>query len=458
MATDVYFGICPNVPADFKTGSPTITISGGVATFSTAQTDDLMGIGAVIDYDVDNKITYISGKNSTLEWTVINGDGTTPSNVTTVTVNSISHPFTSLSTANSGVSSLMGGTDLVSLNLQLNLVGYCRQDTYNSDYSNVYFSFKSDSTHRIKVYTPYNTSTQCNFNHRVINHGIWDDTKYRIISGATINEGPIIGIREDPLGLSVYLDIEAVQMYWVPSLNINCHLIHIDGCPNSTVNVTKCIGRILAPTQSHIRRTFVYIRAQSGRAITDSVYNIYNNVVTMSTNAGAYYLTPFRFANPGLANLNSYENTFINFYTPAISDNTPNDNIWDVRNNVFLYTSIGPNSYVGLGGLTWNNNIWRETDTGKSGDIQTSQTDAQLFTSATGNVWIWDFLPKEGSDLIDVGDRLADLTPDVSGDIDNSPGLRPWGVGWDVGALENQTPSDNLVLINRRRHTVSSGF
>jgi len=29
---------------------------------------------------------------------------------------------------------------------------------------------------------PNDTITQCNFNHRIINNGTWDNTKYRIIS------------------------------------------------------------------------------------------------------------------------------------------------------------------------------------------------------------------------------------------------------------------------------------
>lgn len=458
MATDVYFGICPNVPADFKTGSPTITISSGVATFSTAQTDDLMGIGAVIDYDTDNKKTYVSGKISTSVWTVINGDGTVPSDVSGLTVNNITHPFTSFSNAVSNAPTMMGGDDLVSLDLQLHILGYCRQDSYDADVSIGTIDYNADSTHRVKFYTPYDTSTQCNFNHRVINNGTWDDTKYRLTYYSGNWDLFIIRYNENPAGRTMYTEIEGIQMYWGLVDPYDIHLIRIDGYSDSTFNISKCIGRIrtLPSTSLNIRRFFVRIQQDVGQSFQDSVYNIYNNVVYFDTTyASKFFLCPLFFGDPPAATMNAYENIFINFSTPAISANDGNLQVWNVKNNAFINNS---NNALKILHGEWSNNIWSGSTTGMSDDIQTTQTESQLFTSAAGAETTWNFMPKEGSDLIDAGARLADLTPDVSGDMDNPSGLRPFGAGWDVGALENQSSSEVLPIIRRRRHIVNSGF
>jgi len=459
MATDVYFGICPNVPADFKTGSPTITITSGVATFSTAQTGDLVGIGTVIDYDIDNKIAYISGKINTSIWSVVNGDGTTPSNVTGVTVNSISHPFTSFSSALAGISAIIGGKNLVTLDLQLHIVGYCRQDSYDFDNTRSTISYTADSTHRLKFYTPENTSTQCNFDHRPKNNGTWDDTKYRMIPPNILNN-PIglIQFNESADSITMFFDCEGIQgsmqNYWS---EYSARFIHGSGLPNSTFNVSCCTARFIRGTHKpgEAERAFWGWRGAGGQTLTNSVHNVFNNVAYIDEPLLDFRGFACQIEIPNTFTANIYENTFINFRGPCQSFNSPNTNIWNVKNNVFLYTAAAKfRIFYG----TWSNNIWRDADTGDSNDIQTSQTDAQLFTSATGSEETWNYTPKEGSDLLDKGERLTGLTPDMSGDLDNPPGVRPFGAGWDVGALESQVPGDILPIIYRRRGVVSSGF
>lgn len=58
-ATSVFYSISPFGTGDIKTGSPTLTISYGVATLSVAQTENI-GVGCCIDYDPNNTLAYIA--------------------------------------------------------------------------------------------------------------------------------------------------------------------------------------------------------------------------------------------------------------------------------------------------------------------------------------------------------------------------------------------------------------
>ena len=73
--------------ADFKNGSPMITISGGVATLTTSQPPNV-GVGDEITYNGTSKV-YISGRASGSVYTVTTATGNLPVDVTGQTVNSI---------------------------------------------------------------------------------------------------------------------------------------------------------------------------------------------------------------------------------------------------------------------------------------------------------------------------------------------------------------------------------
>ncbi len=100
-----YYAICPGTggTSDKKTGSPTITISGGVATLSVAQTGNI-GQGFRITYDT-SKVCFISKVNSSTSFDVVTATGGTPSNeASAVVVNSIAADYASLSAAEAGAS------------------------------------------------------------------------------------------------------------------------------------------------------------------------------------------------------------------------------------------------------------------------------------------------------------------------------------------------------------------
>jgi len=58
-ATNVYYSVGQNT-SDHKTGSPNVTISSGVATFTVAQTAPNLGVG--------DKVAYAKDKQVLLRW------------------------------------------------------------------------------------------------------------------------------------------------------------------------------------------------------------------------------------------------------------------------------------------------------------------------------------------------------------------------------------------------------
>jgi len=180
-ATAIYYSVGQNT-TDHKTGTPTVTIASGTATFSVAQTATNMGVGDKIVYNVSS-IMYISEKVSETQWKVITATGATPADVTGQTVNSIAHEYSSLEGAvdtGNGIgvfdSAHLNTTDLVTGNYQLNIPCYYDSGTDNT-YTNVR-QYKTSFSNYIKIYTPNNTSTEVNLSQR--HSGKWDNTKYAI--------------------------------------------------------------------------------------------------------------------------------------------------------------------------------------------------------------------------------------------------------------------------------------
>ena len=120
----VYYSVGTNT-ADLKTGAPDITINAGVATLDVAQTKPI-GVGDVIDHDVDNKLVYIWDVISDTEFRVQTGAGTLPANVSGVTVNSIQRAFNAFNdaVADSDDVAHLGNGDLTVVDRRLTWVAY----------------------------------------------------------------------------------------------------------------------------------------------------------------------------------------------------------------------------------------------------------------------------------------------------------------------------------------------
>ena len=181
MAANVYYSVSPFGTGDIKTGSPTITISSGVATLSVGQTGNI-GQGCRITYNTSS-VCYISGVTDSTHFSVVTATGGTPGNVSGQTVNSIAHEYASLSAAEAGFtdSSHINNSSLVTADVIVNLVCYYDHDDYTADTASCgLWGPTADETRYINIYTPTGGSQSINSQRHL---GKWSDTTaYRMIN------------------------------------------------------------------------------------------------------------------------------------------------------------------------------------------------------------------------------------------------------------------------------------
>ena len=385
MGNDSYFGVCPNGPSDFKTGTPTLTISNGVGTFSEAQTHDLMGIGALVTYDT-NKNAYIKSKTSTTVWDLVDENGNAAGDITGATVGSIAHPYTSLATVEPAISS----KNLVTDEKSVWITCYCEQDTYEDDgpAGSDWTSWTVSADYTVKFYTPYDTSTECNLSMRPTRNG-WDDTRYRFV-GTT-------------------------------SRAININALYIEGLQIRTTTA-NCVRQVLGG---------------QGFILSCFLYNTGSGVQTASANGCAFYNSII--INTNASNPNAIFARGGRLYSCYIKGPVSSAGSGFKLANSFLDTTVASGTP-----LTFENVIFRGYDNEVEGGTETTQTDSQLFTTTGATYFDYDFTPIAGSDLINTG---VDLTTDpledpainlseVSKDYSHTQSYRPKAIKWDVGPAE----------------------
>ena len=149
-ATRVYYSVGTSA-ADLKAGTPTVTITAGIATFSAAQPDNV-GVGDQVTYN-GATIAYISGRTSSTQYKLTTATGTTPANIAGATVNSIRRAFASLTVAeaNSSNGSHLATANLVGANIQLNWP--CYNDGVLTDSLRIN-GYTTGPANYIRVYTP----------------------------------------------------------------------------------------------------------------------------------------------------------------------------------------------------------------------------------------------------------------------------------------------------------------
>jgi len=153
---------------DRKTGSPTMTISGGVMTFNIAQTGNI-GKGDIVEA---NSLFYmLTGKTSTSIWSVRNKDGTAASNVgSPTTVDGIEREFSSSEDAAHGATAMAGDAshlntyDLAANDYNLSIV--CYDDASDDSLVEVNTVWTTDATRRIKIFAPIDTVNDVNNSQR----------------------------------------------------------------------------------------------------------------------------------------------------------------------------------------------------------------------------------------------------------------------------------------------------
>lgn len=185
---DVYYSIGQN-STDHKTGSPTMTMSDGLATFSVGQTDSAMGVGDRVTYAV-SKVAYVASKVSSTQWNLVTARGRTPDDeVDSVSVASIAHEYTSASLAEAGFidSDHLDETDFDVIDVIVKLPSYYDSGVDNSP-TVFWLGYTTYSNNYIHWYTPISELTECNTRQR--HNGTLDASKYytRSLASGSINE------------------------------------------------------------------------------------------------------------------------------------------------------------------------------------------------------------------------------------------------------------------------------
>jgi len=173
----VYYSVGQST-ADRKTGSPTVTMVGGAAVFSVAQTGNI-GVGDRVTYNT-NVIAYISAKTGgdMMHWSLVTATGGVPADIAGATVVSIRHEYASLSAAVGGAKDAnhLNSADLRATNTILNIP--CYFDSGADTAAVTVTGYTTSAANYIKIYTPFNISTEANNSQR--HQGKWDDAKYNL--------------------------------------------------------------------------------------------------------------------------------------------------------------------------------------------------------------------------------------------------------------------------------------
>lgn len=179
MAT-VYYSICPYGTANIRTGSPTLTIASGVATFSVAQTGNI-GVGCRVTYDSSSKIAYISVMTNSTTATLVTATGGTPADeASAVSCDSIAHEYASIATFEAGFTDAnhINNTNLVTATTIVKGPCYYDHDDGTKDTTAVTFGgYTSDATYKVIIYTPEGGTESINSQRH---SGAIDANKYQI--------------------------------------------------------------------------------------------------------------------------------------------------------------------------------------------------------------------------------------------------------------------------------------
>jgi hypothetical protein len=257
-----------------------VTITDNKATFSVAQTGNI-GVGDIIDYDVDNKKMFIVGKLDTSNWLVRTATGGIPGDIAGKTVNSIKRSFASLTAAmdtaaaGAGDASHLNTYDIDTANIQLSIA--CYKDQIDVGGDTEITGWTVNSSHFIKIYAPHDTTHEVNTRQR---HTGIAGTGYRINPSGPINIA-VIYIQEQ------YTVVEGIEIYDFGTVTdagiqastaadystIDSNIIHDDG--GTTV---RGINVSLNADYVTIINNIVYDMSEHGIVADDNNY-IYNNTV-----------------------------------------------------------------------------------------------------------------------------------------------------------------------------------
>jgi len=423
------FGVCPNCPADFQTGAGLVRVLDGIATFEIPQVNVLMGVGADVDYGAGPAHGYVKEMINPFQFVLRTGAGGAPGNAADQAVNSIDHVFASQSAAEAGYAALTGNASLVAGDYQLWFPCYCEQATYVPDaVAVVYDGPTCDFGHGIKVWQTFSTVRESIMQHRVINSGSWDVTKYRlfVVAAVTIDLNDVANVISN-------IWFMGMQMFNTGAGGGARDVICLRSKTGSSLKVSMCIVRMAYEVAS--ARMIINGRDNAGRVITvdNSIWGIEEKAPVGIGHYGMY---------TGVKDwVYIYNNHFRNWRRAIYG--IAGATIW-TKNNIYLWNDIA-NSVIDIEDY----DLYRDVDQGEANGILTTQTQEELFSgfnaaNPEGSNWS----PAPRSNLIDNGmvspTEQVDFAYMLQGDLDH-----PFETEWrgqsmpgtneyDIGPLERK--------------------
>ena len=422
----VYYSVGTST-ADLKTGSPgvTISITGGVATLSVAQTQDV-GVGDVIDYDTDNKKAYIAAVQNSTELTVRTATGMVPADIGAKTVNSIKRAFNSITDAvsQSSNSSHLNTANLVTGNYHLTWV--CYNDAAFVEAVNI-SGYSSDVTHYLTLTVAGSSDVTSGATQR---HDGRDGT------GAVIQHDD----GSDPEGLSISVPYTRVE--W----------LEMDG---STFTGTGGDGVEVEASNVHLEYLVVHDWATT---FTDGIW-VHDADDTVIRNSLVYDNEGSLLLSSSGQGATIQNVTIFNGGTYGVRANNTTDHT--VQNVISMDNPAGTDcSTVNGGGFaSFNNNLSSDgtgDDYGGTGNLVSKAAGDQFVSTVA-----LDPLPDAAFDLppmaadtsgIDLHLKVTadavgaggDLSSSFSSDIDGATRSSPW----DMGADEYSPSSTAVSLVS----------
>ncbi len=416
-STNIYYSVGAS-GEDLKTGTPKVTISGGIATFSEAQSDKI-GVGDEISYNTNN-LAYISKRISDSTYNVVTAIGSTAADIDTSTVEYIKRAFNSLSSALTGISGLkyLNTSDLVSGDYILNLP--CYGDSVDSTVARVHTYVTSPKNH-IHIYTPYK-SDEVGTSQR--HNGEYNETNgtYCISVNTT---GAAIRVEDD----NVFIDGIQIKNSYTDSLD-HCFGIFLDSVSN--IQISNCII-VGANGGATVMRKGIQLNR-----CTDTT-KIWNNIIYNWGIGGTYKLGGIgTYADSGSASDSSviyvYNNTICNTQRAVHHE----AGLMYLKNNVAVNSPdgfyVGGNSvYHDSSANNATNGIWNQG----INQIKLSSNNVEDYFAYATNFHI-DTTKENASKLVGTGiDLSSDSVLSFNTDIDGQSRDTKWDIGADqVGKFD----------------------